>query len=124
MTVRRFLPLLLAAVGACGPPAPADLEATLTLEPSPPRVGRSELVLELEDELGPLRGARLAIEANMNHAGMVPVFADGRETDAGRYASELEFTMAGDWFLLVTATTSEGEVRRAQIEVPRVEDAR
>jgi hypothetical protein len=51
---------------------------------------------------------------------MVPVFADAVEVEPGRYRAELEFTMGGDWFLLVDAETRDGRTLRWQRDVPGV----
>lgn len=90
----------------------------LTLDPKNPVVGPSRLTLVLADSNGePLTNAEVKVEGNMNHAGMVPVFADAVETEPGRYAAEIEFTMGGDWFLLVEAVSSEGESMRWKKDV-------
>ena len=57
----------------------------------------------------------------MNHAGMVPVFADARETAPGRYEATLNFTMAGDWFILVQARLPDGRTVEQAIDVPGVQ---
>ncbi len=81
----------------------------LTLDPENPVVGPSRLTLVIADPNGdPLTRAEVKIEGNMNHAGMVPVFADAVETEPGRYEAEIEFTMGGDWFLLVEAVSADG----------------
>ena len=54
----------------------------------------------------------------MSHAGMVPVFADAVELEPGRYRSNLQLTMAGDWVVLVHLTLPDGlkVVRQFEIE--------
>ena len=56
----------------------------------------------------------------MSHAGMVPVFADARETEPGRYQSTVELTMAGDWFILVHVTLIDGRKLDRQFEIKGV----
>ena len=56
----------------------------------------------------------------MSHAGMVPVFADARETEPGRYQSTVELTMAGDWFILVHITLTDGRKLDRQFEIKGV----
>jgi hypothetical protein len=117
--------LLLSAVGC---PGQQDNQATtaavnvkLELEPTPPKVGIAELALTLSDSSGdPLAGANLQVEGNMNHAGMKPVFADLKETKPGRYTGRLEFTMGGDWFLLVTGQLADGRRVNEKVDVPGV----
>ena len=89
----------------------------LTIEPSPPLVGDSDLSLELTDADGAVQGAQVRVEGNMNHAGMKPSFADLKEVEPGRYMGTLEFTMGGDWFLLVTAKTPDGGTIERKIDV-------
>ena len=121
----RSLALCLAAVmfGGCGPAveSASDVEVELTLQPSPPVVGDAELDLKLTDASGaPLEGATVRVEGNMNHAGMKPSFADLEEGEPGRYTGTLDFTMGGDWFLLVTAKTADGKRMERKIDVKGV----
>lgn len=62
-------------------------------------------------------GAQVTLEANMSHAGMSPGFGEGREVQSGRYQASLEFTMAGDWVILVHVTLPDGHKLERQIEV-------
>jgi len=57
------------------------------------------------------------LEANMSHAGMVPVFADAREEEPGRYQSTMDLSMAGDWFILVHVTLPDGRRLDRQFEM-------
>ena len=121
----RSLALCLAAVmcGGCGPAveSASNVEVALTLEPSPPVVGDAEVDLKLMDASGaPLKGAKVRVEGNMNHAGMKPSFADLEEVEPGRYTGTLDFTMGGDWFLLVTANTADGKRVERKIAVKGV----
>lgn len=102
----------------------ADTSSTqvdLTMEPAEPVVGSSLLSIRLADADGKLmQGASVRVEGNMNHAGMKPSFADLTESEPGEYSGTLEFTMGGDWFLLVTATRPDGSSIERQIDVPGV----
>ncbi len=99
----------------------ADIAVKLDLDPSPPIVGKADVTLALSDEDNePLSGAEVRLEGNMNHAGMVPTFADLREESPGRYVGELDFTMGGDWFILVTAQLPDGGRLERKIDVPGV----
>ena len=114
--------VLLAAPG-CRPQAAdtSDIDVALTLEPSPPVVGDANVALKMTDATGtPVSGATVKIEGNMNHAGMKPSFANLSETEPGNYAGTLDFTMGGDWFILVTASTPEGKQIERKIDVPGV----
>src|SRR5262245_27044359 len=86
-----------------------DVKVDLRVEPDPPRVGKAKLALTLEDADGkPVEGAKLKLEGNMAHAGMKPVFAEAKEEKAGRYSADLEFTMGGDWFILIDGKLADG----------------
>lgn len=90
--------------------------------PRPPRVGPARIVLRVADEAGrPLSGARVRLEGNMAHAGMRPVFAEARESEPGRYQSELEFTMGGDWVVIVRLTLPDGREIERQFDVKGVQ---
>jgi hypothetical protein len=70
-----MLLLLLARCGR-GPQDLPDVAVELGIEPDPPRLGQATVTVDLRDAGGqPISGARVEIEGNMNHAGMVPVFA-------------------------------------------------
>lgn len=109
--------------GGCGSETETatDVESTLQIDPDPPHVGPADVVLTLNDAAGePVAGADIQLEGNMNHAGMQPVFADLEETEPGRYAGSLNFTMGGDWFILVTGTLADGRPVEDKIDVPGV----
>jgi hypothetical protein len=69
----------------------------------------------------PIVGARVELEGNMSHAGMVPVFAQATEIEPGLYQADLEFTMGGDWFILVRADLPDGRSMERQMDVPAVD---
>lgn len=113
--------LLLAGCNPAGSEKP-DIQVDLNLTPSPPVVGESQVDLKLASASGePLTGAEVRLEGNMNHAGMKPSFADLEEGEPGQYSGTLEFTMGGDWFILVTAKTAAGQTVQHKIDVPGVE---
>jgi hypothetical protein len=69
----------------------------------------------------PISGAQVELEGNMNHAGMVPVFAEASEVAPGRYRAGMEFTMGGDWFILVRADLPDGRSMERKVDVPGVD---
>lgn len=118
---------LLALTAACseGSSEATGYELALELAPTPPTVGPATATLVVTDDEGrAVEGAVVRVEGNMNHAGMVPVFADAVEVEPGRYEAAFEFTMGGDWFLLVDAETPDGRTSRWQRDVPGVTRAR
>ena len=62
--------------------------------------------------MNPVRGAGIALEGDMSHPGMAPVFGEARETEPGRYTGHLSFYMAGDWTILLHVTLANGEKSR------------
>lgn len=98
------------------PPALVAVEDEIS--PAPARVGPATIGFKLTDAAGkPITGARIAVEADMSHAGMGPVFADAKEEGAGGYKANFEFQMAGDWVLLLHITLPGGEKVERQIDV-------
>jgi hypothetical protein len=79
--------------------------------PVNPMVGvPGEVRIGLAHEGVPLSGAHVAVEGNMTHAGMQPVFVTATEAAPGDYLARLEWTMSGEWFLTARATLPGGEV--------------
>lgn len=113
----------LALVQGCRHQSESSLNLTLAHEvsPHPPRVGQVTITLTLTDTSGTrVTGARIALEGNMTHPGMVPVFADARETGPGHYQSIMELSMAGDWHVMVHVTLPDGSRIDRQFEIKEV----
>jgi hypothetical protein len=95
-----------------------DYQVSFATEPSPPKVGDGTVIVTLLDANGqPVDGARVSLEANMNHAGMVPVYADISSGDAGVYRTPLKWTMGGEWYVDANITLRGGEVVRRRFPV-------
>ena len=77
----------------------------------------------MDASVAPVTGARIKLEGNMLHPGMVPVFADAKETEPGRYQSNMELSMAGDWYVLVYVTLPDGSKFERQFEIKGVAPA-
>ena len=125
-TARRRLTLPAVAcaaallAGAChGPSGPASsVLVEHEISPQPPRVGPATLSLKLSDAAArPVTGARITLEGNMTHPGMAPVFAGATEVEPGRYRAALEFTMGGDWVILIHAALPDGQKLERQLDV-------
>lgn len=114
--------LILALVGCRGsaPTVPNDqinINMDVSVAPNPPQVGASTLVVSLTEEDGtPIDGADIEIRGDMNHAGMQPVLRDGNTSENGDYRIPFEWTMGGDWFVVVKATLPGGEVIEQQFD--------
>lgn len=119
---------LLAAAGltlvGCRPKArqtDPGAHVAIQFDPAPPAVGQTVLNVTLTDAAGqPLRISDLAVEGDMNHAGMKPVFAQLKETSPGHYTGRLDFTMGGDWILMFTGDRAGGGRFEKRIDVPGV----
>ena len=79
-----------------------------------PRFGRAAHIIIIDS-------ATLEFEGTMTHPGMMPVFADASETSAGRYEATLEFTMGGDWIIIVRGALPDGSELEREIEVRGVQ---
>lgn len=111
-------------LAGCGqrPEAQDGVSIEHEVTPQPPRVGAARIALRVSDAAGrPLSGARVRVEGNMSHAGMRPVFGEAKESEPGRYESALEFTMGGDWVILVRLTLPDGREIERQFDVKGVQ---
>ena len=99
----------------------SELTVTHEVSPQPPRVGQLTIMLKLSDASAkPPAGVRVRLEGNMSHAGMTPVFAEAKETEPGRYSATMDFSMAGDWYVLVHMTLPDGRKLERQFEIKGV----
>lgn len=118
-----ILPLILILLVGCRRAGQdlSDIGLGVEVNPNPPAVGQATVTLTLTDAGGqPISGAKVEVEGNMTHAGMAPNQAQPQEIAPGRYEAPLEFTMAGDWFILVRATLPDGRKLERQVNVPGV----
>jgi len=91
------------------------------IQPQPVRVGPVVIGLTLTDaDNHPVPKVRIAVEADMTHAGMSPVFAQANEVQPGHYESHLSLGMAGDWVILLHGTLPDGEKLERQFDVRNV----
>lgn len=100
------LAVLALGLGGCKPPsASGDFAVRLRPDPSPARIGTNRFTLTLTRPDGrPLVGARVRVEVNMTHAGMIPLHVVASTLGGGRYAMQpIDFAMAGDSVMTVTA---------------------
>jgi hypothetical protein len=118
IAIRLFwaLCVCLLVVQGCRRPTESTADLTLAHEvsPQPPRVGPITITLKS------VAGAQIALEGNMSHAGMVPVFAQAREVEPGSYRATMNLSMAGDWLVLVHITLPDGRKLERQLEIKGV----
>jgi periplasmic copper chaperone A len=88
-----------------------------------PMLPEETLVVILTHEDGaPVTDATVALEGNMNHAGMIPVLAEAVTDDAdgsadGHYQLPFTFTMLGDWIITVNVTQAGGSSFSRNLDV-------
>jgi hypothetical protein len=98
-----------------------EIEIDMAVSPDPPEVGPATITLTFSDAQGqPVEGAQVELEGNMSHAGMAPVLTEAVEVAPGQYQAPLEFTMGGDWFILVKAALPDGRSLERQINLPGI----
>jgi hypothetical protein len=115
------------AGAACGRHAAyaEDVSVEWKMTPAPPIVGAPALgEITLRDRSRrPVPGARLQVVGFMSHAGMAPIIAAVAERGDGVYQVHLQFTMGGDWILLVTGSLPDGRRLSQQIDVANARPA-
>jgi len=102
--------ILLSGCRGSGSDGDSFLQMDLAISPTPPGVGPARLMITLHDTAGtPVSGARIQVEGNMSHAGMVPVVDTANMSEPGHYlVRSFPFNMAGDWILTVDVTLPDG----------------
>ena len=99
-----FLALLATVVVACAPPDPNKLVILPETKIAPSGAGPTSFIFKVVQAGNPLVGAKVSVQNTMTHAGMVPTIRIAQEIGQGVYqAQNLEFQMAGDYVLIVTA---------------------
>jgi hypothetical protein len=120
---RKFLLLAFAVawvLTGCSRPPNSTSAVTMVHEisPQPARIGPIVLTFRLADSAAKaVTGAHIALEAEMSHAGMSPVFGEAKEIEPGQYQAHLTFGMAGDWIVLLHVILPGGQTLERQIEV-------
>jgi hypothetical protein len=102
-----------------------DVSVEWKMTPRLPIVGTAAIgEMTLRDHARrPVRGARLQIEGHMSHPGMAPVIAAAAERGDGVYEVRLQFTMSGDWILLVTGSLPDGRRLNHRIDTTHARPA-
>lgn len=109
-----LLALVALAVAGCrrsnATPGESDVDVTLDVQPDPPTVGQSTLVVTVADAGGnPIEGAALSVKGDMNHAGMEPVLREARTGPDGVAEIPFEWTMGGDWIVTLDVSLPGGD---------------
>jgi YtkA-like len=91
------------------------------VEPAPAKVGSATITIRLKDGDGkPIPAAHSAVEADMSHPGMSPVMGDAKQAEPGRYKCPVNFTMAGDWVILLHIALADGRKLERQLDIGSV----
>jgi YtkA-like len=116
----KFVPIILVALlvsvlTACKPPDPNAMQVKLETTIPPSGIGKTSLVFKLEKDDKPVTGATVSVENTMTHAGMIPITRPAQEIADGKYqVQQLEFQMAGDYVLTMTAK-KEGRILTGEV---------
>jgi len=115
------LALACSALASCAPSVETvDADVSVAFEPAP-HVGATTVRVRLASLDGePITGVDVELEGNMNHGGMVPVFTSPKEVEPGLYEGPFEFTMGGDWFVVVRAELEGDRAIEHLVEFPAV----
>jgi hypothetical protein len=99
-----------------------DISVQEKISPQPVKVGEATVAIQLADASGkPVAHAKIAVEGDMSHPGMAPVFGAAAETSPGSYIAHLNFNMGGDWVVLSHIVLADGRKLEQQIDVRGVE---
>ncbi|MFT5193669.1 MAG: hypothetical protein ACI9EW_000079 [Cellvibrionaceae bacterium] len=80
-------------------------------------VGTTDLLITVQDKAGNLiNNAHVNIKGSMTHAGMQSVLGETSLANNGVYTIPYEWTMAGDWFVTVNVTLSDGTAVTEQFD--------
>ncbi|MBI5670939.1 MAG: FixH family protein [Chloroflexi bacterium] len=112
--------LLSVLLAACGTrvavqPTPVNVSIAVRAESEPLAVGATTLLVSLTDSSGrPIDGATLRVHGDMDHAGMVSVDREVKDSANGEYRVPFEWTMGGGWIVTVTAQLPDngGEISK------------
>lgn len=113
-----WLMLLMLLIAGCRNSLTQDnnspFRVSVYTDPILPAVGDATVIIRLSaaPDNTPINDAqKIAIKADMTHAGMVPVLVETTQKgEDGYYRIPITFTMAGDWVLDITATLADGTV--------------
>lgn len=81
----------------------------ISVEAGSTTVGKTDLMVTVKDQNGSaINNANVSIKGDMSHAGMQPVLGESSSATDGVYTIPYEWTMAGDWFVTINVTFSDG----------------
>jgi hypothetical protein len=102
--------------------AAPGITVTEQIAPQPARVGPATVSVDIVDpSQKPVDRAAIMVEADMSHPGMSPRFAEAKEVAPGNYRAPIEFSMAGDWVVLLHIKLADGRKIERQMDVRGVQ---
>lgn len=124
-----MLLLISLLLAACQRPTTAsrDDNPDIQISLQPDRAEEAMIVRLHNSDGTPITDATVALEGNMNHAGMVPVLAEATTDEAdgsadGEYRLPFAFTMLGDWIIIVSVTEANGNSFSRNLDVRASEE--
>lgn len=96
------------------------LEIGLATNPSPPRVGNNELIIEIREPSGKPISVAIDAFAEMPAMGTMPAMRapiDLEETAPGRYEGTMNLSMRGEWPLTIAMQVPQGQPIRLQFDL-------
>ena len=108
--------VLVACGGSDGPKSSAATEGllvTLQTNPVQPRLGQTELIVDVKDANGQaVDGANVTLKADMIGHSMGDLSGQATGQTNGRYATRANLSMAGEWQVDVQVKTADKDVKR------------
>lgn len=96
----------------------SDVRIETQIQPQPVKMGNEIVTVHITARASqPVAGAHVQIEADMNHPGMAPVFADAQERATGTYVAQLNLNMPGDWVVIEQVHLTNGKQIERQVDV-------
>lgn len=105
-----LLSLMFLSLLGCSRTPSDDPRLLMSLEQTPNAMGVQTIVLVINDGSTPLDNAKVQIEATMTHAGMPSQIVQMQALGAGKYQGSIDFSMLGEWVLIVNVTEANGAV--------------
>ncbi|KPL86074.1 FixH family protein [Herpetosiphon geysericola] len=105
-----LLSLMFLSLLGCSRTPSDDPRLLMSLEQTPNAMGIQTIVLVINDGSTPLDNAKVQIEATMTHAGMPSQIVQMQALGAGKYQASIDFSMLGEWVLIVNVTEANGAV--------------
>ncbi|MBY0414222.1 MAG: FixH family protein [Bdellovibrionales bacterium] len=95
-------------------------KVSLTFDYSPAKINLEtpvEFTFELKDKEGKsIPDAKIEVEFNMNHSGMVPILTSATHAKDAVYQTQTKLTMLGDWIIFLTIFLPDGDIVKKEFK--------